>query len=123
MKKTLEDVKSDVNVWWYGVKWNARVKFEATKKWCEENTELAIAMIPVGLVVIKGIGSTIRSIDRKIDLKKEQDLQELYVYDHSLGMYHKLRRPLTPSEKIEIDRRRKMGETKISILSRMGLLD
>lgn len=121
--KTFEDVKSDVSVWWYGVKWNARMKFNATKKWCEDNTELAIAMIPVGLVVIKGIGSTVRSIDRKIDLKKEQEFQELYVYDHSLGMYHKLRRPLKPKEKIEIDRRRQNGESKLQILASMGLLD
>lgn len=121
--KTFEDVKSDVSAWWYGVKWNARMKFNATKKWCEDNTELAIAMIPVGLVVIKGIGSTVRSIDRKIDLKKEQEFQELYVYDHSLGMYHKLRRPLKPKEKIEIDRRRQNGESKLQILASMGLLD
>lgn len=121
--KKLEDIKTDVSMWWYGVKWNAKQKAERTIKWCEENKELAIAMIPVGLVAIKGVSNTIRSIDRKIDLKKEQDLQELYVYDHSLGMYHKLRRPLKPSEKVEIDRRRQNGESKLQILASMGLLD
>lgn len=121
--KSFEDIKTDVSVWWYGVKWNAERKFEATKQWCEENKELAIALIPVGLVLVKGVGNTIHSIDRKIDQKKEQDLQDLYVYDHSLGMYHKLRRPLKPSEKIEIDRRRQNGESKIQILSSMRLLD
>ena len=80
-------------------------------------------MIPAGLLIIRGVGNTIRSVDRKIDLKREQDLQDLYIYDHSLGMYHKLRRPMKPSEKIEIDRRRQMGESKIQILSSMGLLD
>ena len=121
--KKLEDVKADVSAWWYGVKWNARRKAEATVQWCEENKELAIALIPVGLVAVKTLTGTVRGISRKIDLKKEQDLQELYVYDHSLGMYHKLRRPLKPSEKIEIDRRRHNGESKIHILSSMGLLD
>ena len=121
--KSFEDVKSDVSIWWYGVRWNAKKKFEATKKWCENNTELAIAMIPVAVVVFKGVGRTIASIDHKIDMAKEQELQELYVYDHSLGMYLKLRRPLKPSEKIEIDRRRQAGESKIQILSSMGLLD
>ena len=121
--KKIEDIKSDVSVWWYGVKWNAKRKAEATVRWCEENKELALAMIPAGLLVVRGVGNTIRSVDRKIDLKKEQDLQDLYIYDHSLGMYHKLRRPLKPSEKIEIDRRRQMGESKIQILSSMGLLD
>lgn len=121
--KKLEDIKTDVSVWWYGVKWNAKIKFDSTVKWCEENKELAIAMIPVGIAVVRTVGKTVSSIDRKIDMKKEQDLQELYVYDHSLGMYHKLRRPLRPSEKIEIDRRRQDGESKIQILSSMGLLD
>ena len=120
--KNFEDVKSDAYVWWYGVKWNAKQKFDATVKWCEDNKELAIAMIPVGLMFIKGVGNTVRSIDRKHDLKREQELNELYVYDHSLGMYHKLRRPLKPSEKIEIDIRRQKGESKIHILSSMGLL-
>ena len=121
--KKIEDIKSDVSVWWYGVKWNAKRKAEATVRWCEENKELALAMIPAGLLIIRGVGNTIRSVDRKIDLKREQDLQDLYIYDHSLGMYHKLRRPMKPSEKIEIDRRRQMGESKIQILSSMGLLD
>ena len=123
MAKTFEDIKSDVSIWWYGFKWNAKRKAESAVKWAEKNKELALAMIPVGIVVIKGIGNTIRSIDRKIDLKKEQDLQNLFVYDHSLGMYHKLRRPMKPSEKIEMDRRRNLGESKIQILSSMGLLD
>lgn len=121
--KSLEEIKSDVYVWWYGLRWNAKKKFDSAVKWCEENKELAIAMIPVGVVVVKGVGKTIGSIDRKVDLKREQELQELYIYDHSLGMYHKLRRPLKPSEKIEIDRRRQEGESKIQILSSMGLLD
>lgn len=121
--KKIEDVKSDISVWWYGVRWNAKKKFDATVKWCEENKELALAMIPVGIMAVRTVGKTIGSIDRKIDLKKEQELQECYVYDHSLGMYHKLRRPLKPSEKIEIDRRRQNGESKIQILASMGLLD
>ena len=119
----LKEAKENFDIWWYGVKWNAKRKAEATVKWCEEHTELAIALVPVGVVAIKTVSNTIQSINHKIDLKKEQDLQDLYVYDHSLGMYHKLRRPLTPSEKIEIDRRRANGESKIQILSSMGVLD
>ena len=121
--KSFEDVKTDIYVRWYGFKWNVEQKTKAAVKWAEQNKELALAMIPVGLVVIRGIGNTVCSIDHKIDMKKEQEMQDLYVYDHSLGMYHKLRRPLRPSEKIEIDRRRQEGESKIQILSSMGLLD
>lgn len=121
--KSFKEIKEDVSLKLWELKYKATKTAEKTVKWCEDNKELAIAMIPVGLMAIKTIGNTIRSVDRKIDLKKEQDLQELYIYDHSLGMYHKLRRPLRPSEKIEIDRRRANGESKIQILASMGLLD
>ena len=121
--KTWKDIKEAVDNKIFEIKWKVSNGVRNAIKWCEENKELAIAMIPVGIVAVKGISNTIRSVDRKIDLKKEQDLQDLYIYDHSLGMYLKLRRPLKPSEKIEIDRRRKEGESKIQILSSMGLLD
>ncbi len=125
--KKFEDIKTDVSVWWYGVRWNAKRKFDDSVEWVGKYKEELIIASPFLLFGMKMAGGlvkdTIRSIDRKVDMKKEQDLQELYVYDHSLGMYHKLRRPLRPSEKIEIDRRRKDGESKIQILASMGLLD
>lgn len=121
--KTIQEFKTDVKTWWYGVTWNAKRRITNAKKWCEQNPELTIVFASLGLTAAKGIGKTVRSIDRKIDLKKAQELQDLYVYDHSLGMYHKLRRPLTPHEKTEIDRRRHNGESKIHILASMGLLD
>lgn len=125
--KKFEDIKTDVSVWLYGVRWNAKKKFDDGVEWVGKHKEELIISSPFLLFGMKMIGGlvkdTIRSIDRKVDMKKEQDLQDLYVYDHSLGMYHKLRRPLKPSEKIEIDRRRKEGESKIQILASMGLLD
>lgn len=121
--KTWNEIKADIDQKFWEFKLNAEFKLKSLVQWCTENKELAIAMIPVGIAAVKGVTSCVKSIDRKIDLKREQDLQDLYVYDHSLGMYHKLRRPLKPSEKIEIDRRRQEGETKIHILASMGLLD
>lgn len=94
-----------------------------TVLWCEQHREFAIAMIPVGIAIVKGIGGTVKSIDRKIDLRKEQELKELYVYDQSAGQYHKLRRPMRPSEKIEFADRLANGEKKVKILASMGLLD
>ena len=125
--KKFEDIKTDVSVWLYGVRWNVKKKFNEGVEWVGQHKEELIISSPFLLFGMKMIGGlvkdTIRSIDRKVDMKKEQDLQDLYVYDNSLGMYHKLRRPLKPSEKIEIDRRRKEGESKIQILASMGLLD
>lgn len=121
--KSFKEIKEDVGLKVWEIRYKAQKKFDATVKWCEDNKELAIALIPVGLLAMRSIGNTVKSIDRKIDLKKQEDLQELYVYDHSLGVYHKLRRPLKPSEKIEIDRRRQNGESKVQILASMGVLD
>lgn len=121
--KTWKEFKQEMSDRIWFAKENAKRKAQAVVQWCSENKELAIAMIPVGIMTLRGAGKLVNSVDRKIDLKKEQDLQNLYIYDHSLGMYHKLRRPLKASEKIEIDRRRAEGESKIQILSSMGLLD
>ena len=120
--KTMEEIKTDLSIWWYGVKWNAKRKFDSAVKWCEDNKELAIAMIPVGIVAIKSVGNSVHSFERKRNLEKEQELKEMYVYDHSLGMYHKLRRPLTASEKVLISSKVKNGEQKVDVLARMGLL-
>lgn len=121
--KSMKDLKADAEARWIAFQYRFETKVHAAAEWASQNKELAIAMIPVGIAVVKGIGGIIRSIDRKVDLKKEQEFQDLYVYDHALGMYHKLRRPMTPREKIELDRRRNEGESKIQILASMGLLD
>lgn len=120
--KTWKDIKQDVSNKIWEVKYDIKCGFERTVKWCENNKELALAMIPVVLYAGKEVSKTISSIDRKHDLKKEQELQELSVYDHSLGMYHKLRRPMTPEEKIELSIRVKNGESKVEVLKGMRLL-
>ena len=121
--KTFKEIKADVDYKIWSFKQDVKWKFERTVQWCEDNKELAIALVPVGIVAFKTVTKMVMSVDRKIDLKRQEDLQELYVYDHSLGVYHKLRRPLKPSEKIEIDRRRQNGESKVQILASMGVLD
>ena len=121
--KSFKQIKADVNYKIWSFKQDVKWKFERPVQWCEDNKELAIALVPVGIVAFKTVTKMVMSVDRKIDLKRQEDLQELYVYDHSLGVYHKLRRPLKPSEKIEIDRRRQNGESKVQILASMGVLD
>ena len=123
VKERFKNMKADAEAKWIAFQYRMETKAMAVGNWMARNKEVTIALIPIGLLAARGIGNTIRSIDRKIDLEKEQKLQDLYVYDHSLGMYHKLRRPMKPSEKIELDRRRTEGESKIQILASMGLLD
>lgn len=71
------------------------------------------------------IGSAVglaRRADRKKDLREQQRLREEYIYDRSLGSYWKTRRKLSNSEKLEIERRRRAGESLGEILRSMRLL-
>ena len=121
--KSLEDIKADAQAKWIGFQYRVETKVRAAAQWAADNKEVALGVLAVAGVAIRETAKVVRGINNSQNLKKEQELQDLYVYDHSLGMYHKLRRPLKPSEKIEIDRRRANGETKIQILASMGLLD
>lgn len=58
----------------------------------------------------------------QIKLNKEKDLKDLYCYDRSLGHYWKLRRELTNTEWVEIDKRKNNGERLSDILSEMKVL-
>lgn len=75
--------------------------------------------------VATAIGATVthvRRLDRKKDLREQQRLREEYIYDRSLGSYWKTRRKLSNAEKLEIERRRRSGESLGEILRSMRLL-
>lgn len=121
--KSFEDIKSEMNARWTGFTFKAKYKTHQAIEWMKENKEITTGiLIPTGIVVIKTISGIAKSVDRKIDLKKEQDLKDLYIYDRSLGYYHELNRKLKPSEALEIDQRRSNGETMAQILASMKLL-
>ncbi len=121
--KTFEEMKSELNAKWTGFTIKAKVKAHETFEWMKENKEIVgTIIVPTGIILIKTATGLVKSIDRKIDLQKEQNLKDLYIYDRSLGYYHELNRKLTPSEALEIDRRRSNGETMAQILASMKLL-
>ena len=121
--KTFEEMKSEMNARWTGFTIKAKVKAREAFEWTKENKEIVIGiLVPTALAVVKTVTGITKSIDRKIDLKKEQDLKDLYIYDRSLGYYHELNRKLTPSDALEIDKRRSDGESMAQILASMKLL-
>ena len=121
--KSFEDIKSEMNARWTGFTFKAMHKTRQAIAGMKENKEITTGiLIPTGIVVIKTISGIAKSVDRKIDLKKEQDLKDLYIYDRSLGYYHELNRKLKPSEALEIDQRRSNGESMAQILASMKLL-
>jgi len=120
--KTFEEIKSELNARWTGFTVKVKVKVRETYQWCCEHRDETAFIVTTGIGAIGAITKLGRRIDHKLDLKKEQDLKDLYVYDRSLGIYHELRRKLKPSEAMEIDRRRANGESMVHILNNMRLL-
>lgn len=93
-----------------------KVVWEATKEFCADNKEV-VATTAIGLATW-----AIKDIKKSHDSKKEQEFRELYIYDRSMGVYHKLRKPLTNSQKVEINSRHAAGEPMYVILNNMRLL-
>lgn len=76
-------------------------------------------------LVTAAFGSLIglaRRYDRKKDLREQQRLRDEYIYDRSLGSYWRTRRKMTNGEKLEVERRRRQGESLGEILRDMRLL-
>ena len=94
-------------------------KFNDAKNFVTDNKELIMLF---GLIVLGGVTAGIKGVTKMVNLKQEKDVKELYCYDRSLGHYWKLRRELTNSEWLEIDKRKNNGERLSDILDEMKVL-
>jgi hypothetical protein len=100
-----------------------RRRFE---EWFNNNRELALILIPAGITltgfVVKGTINITKGAIRSYNLKKEEQIKNLYCYDRSLGHYWALKRELTNVEWLEIEKRKKNGERLADILSDLRVL-
>lgn len=87
--------------------------------WISNNKELVLILGPA---VIGGLTTGIKVIGKHNNLRKEKDLKDLYCYDRSLGHYWRLKRELTNSEWVEIDKRKNSGERLADILDELKVL-
>lgn len=97
-------------------------KFEKTRYWIVANKEMILAYTPIvvgGLAVAKDI---VKVVGKRVNLRKEETIKELYCYDRSLGHYWRLKRDLSNKEWLDVDRRKKNGERLADILSEMKVL-
>lgn len=78
---------------------------------------LALATATVG-----GLTGLVKRADRHATIRKEQELKDRYIYDRSLGKYWKTRKAPSVGQQLEIERRKKNGESMGDILSSMRLL-
>lgn len=93
-----------------------------TLEWMQNNPELTIALTPVALAAIGGGAKVIRGISRKNDLRRQKLLKELYVYDHSNGVYIRVKHPLSGKEAATFSKLRRSGCTVSEALEKMRLI-
>lgn len=101
----------------YKDKLNAKI--QNGKEWIIKNKETVVALTPV---IIGGITTISKVVGKRVNLRKQENLKDLYCYDRSLGHYWRLRRELTNKEWLEIDQRKKNGERLSDILAEMKVL-
>lgn len=97
-------------------------KCNGAAEWIRQNKEAILIAAPVVAGAAKMLSKTVSNAKRRNYLKQEKDLKELYCYDHSLGHYWKLSRPLSNSDWVKINNRRNKGETLGDILCSMKVL-
>nr|DAI11819.1 MAG TPA: hypothetical protein [Caudoviricetes sp.] len=94
-------------------------KIRNGKEWIVRNKEAVVTLTPV---IIGGVTTVSKVVSKRINLRKQENLKDLYCYDRSLGHYWRLRRELTNKEWLEIDQRKKNGERLSDILEQMKVL-
>lgn len=101
------------------LKWKLQRKLRDGSEWIIRNKEAVIILTPI---VIKGATSIIKVVGKRCNLRKEEELKDLYCYDRSLGHYWRLKRELSNKEWLEIDRRKRNGERLSDILAELKVL-
>ena len=96
-----------------------KVKFQQCKKWAKANKDTLIVVAPVALAAI---GTVVKVTGKHINLRKQDKVKNLYVYDNRLGHYWGLKRELTTREWLEIDARKDKGEKLSDILDLLKVL-
>ena len=111
-QKTFKESVKDFSA---ACKEKAKETFYGAKDFYNENKEFLLVLSPFAIGGVKWLTSQKKRSD-------ERDDKELYVWDASIGRWHRLRRPLRPSENIELDRRKRDGESISEILSSMRVI-
>lgn len=96
-----------------------KVGYQKAKRWVAENKETVVIAAPV---VIGALTTFTKVVGRRVNLRKQESIKNLYCYDRSLGHYWSLRRELTNREWLAIDERKKNGERLADILSELRVL-
>lgn len=97
-------------------------RWNAFAGWVRDNRDVLMLTVPATVAVV---GSVTKFTSKAITAhmtNKEINFKERTIYDHSLGRYVELKRPLTAAQSLTIEERRANGEKLHMILDDMGLL-
>ena len=100
------------------IKTNLKDKFHEAVEWVDHHRWLVTAALSVASTALYFAGKK----HGKANIKLEEKLKDLRVYDPSMGHYWELKRKLRNSEWCEIERRLANGEKYGEILSSLGVL-
>ena len=100
-------------------KMKIKQKFQNGKDWVIRNKDMVITFTPI---IIGSVTTITKVVGKRVNLRKEESVKNLYCYDRSLGHYWRLRRDLSNKEWLEIDRRKKNGERLADILAELKVL-
>lgn len=117
MKK--EEIKEKAKQFYEDVTRKAGWFYWDAKKWVRDNKEIVIIAAPIALGVCKEL---MKVTVKNKQLKEEQRLKDRYIYDRSNMHYYELRRDLTTREWLEIEERKRRGESLGWILNDMRVL-
>lgn len=71
---------------------------------------------------VGAIGIVAKTIEKHANIRKEERLKDLRVWDPVLGIYWQLRKKMSQNQQLEFESRRKSGEPSGSILRSMRLI-
>lgn len=108
---------------WRSFVTKAKHKMQQGMQWVRDNPESAGILATVGTAALGSGVKIAKSLVRTHNLRREQFNKERYIYDRSLGMYLRTKRPLRNKDYISINRRRKNGEKLSDILESMRILE
>lgn len=116
---TKEELNQKTKVWrWEVNNWLYRQEEKAKRLWNNHKQEILV----FGPGAIALTQKLIREVNRGRRIKEDKHHREKTVYNRSCGSYIELRRKLTANEQLELDRRKRNGESIAEILSDMGVM-
>lgn len=104
--------------------WTDRQKEKVSNgwNWIQNNRDQLVWIVPAAVATVSSTAKVISSAVRHHAVNKEIRFHERTIYDRSLGRYVELRRPLSNTEALLIEERRRNGEGLTAILDSMKLL-